>query len=189
MNDERVRCAVFVATSVDGYIARADGAIDWLEAANATIPAGEDCGYDEFYAGVDALVMGRRTYELARTFDRWPYEGKPVVVLSRTMRSLTADAPDGVRLSTESPAALVARLEREGRRHVYVDGGLTVQSFLAAGLIDAITVTTIPVLLGSGLRLFGALPRDIALERIATRAYDFGFVQTTWMVLRPERSA
>ena len=182
MEQERTRCAVFVATSLDGYIAREDGAIDWLEAANATIPAGEDCGYDEFYAGVDALVMGRRTYELARTFERWPYEGKPVVVLSRTMRSLTADAPDGVRLSTEAPAALVARLEREGRRHVYVDGGLTVQSFLAAGLIDTITVTTVPMLLGRGLPLFGPLPGDVALERVATRAYDFGFVQTTWRV-------
>ncbi len=179
-----VKCSVFIAASLDGYIARADGRIDWLDAANARVPKGEDCGYAAFMSTVDALVMGRRTFELARSFPEWPYGRTRVVVLSSRMRSLPAGAPGTVQLVDESPAALVARLAAQGMKHLYVDGGVTIQRFLADGLIDEITITTIPVLIGSGRPLFGALKRDVRLEHLSTRAFEFGFVQSRYRVVR-----
>lgn len=182
------RCSVFIATSLDGFIARSDGRIDWLNEANALVPAGEDCGFAEFFSSVDALVMGRNTFEQVLSFPEWPYGSKPVVVLSHSLRSLPAQVPATVSLSAGSPTALVARLSARGLRHLYIDGGLTIQSFLMANLVDEMTITVIPVLLGSGKTLFGSLQRDVNLQLIASRAYDFGFVQSTYLVRRaPER--
>ena len=178
------RCSVFIATSLDGFIARSDGSIDWLNDANALVPAGEDCGFAEFCSSVDALVMGHNTFKQVLSFPEWPYGSKPVVVLSHSLRSLPAQAPATVSLSAESPTALVARLSAEGLRHLYIDGGLTIQSFLAANLIDEITITVIPVLLGSGKPLFGSLQRDVNLQLLGGRAYGFGFVQSTYVVQR-----
>lgn len=178
------RCSVFIATSLDGFIARSDGRIDWLNDANALVPPGEDCGFAEFLSSVDALVMGRNTFEQVLSFPEWPYGSKPVVVLSHSLRSLPAQAPATVILSAESPAALAERLSAEGLRHLYVDGGGTIQSFLMANLIDAITITVIPVLLGSGKPLFGPLQSDVHLQLLTNRAYDCGFVQSTYLVRR-----
>ncbi len=178
------RCSVFIAASLDGFIARRDGRIDWLERANQRVPAGEDCGYAQFMSGIDALVMGRRTFALARSFPEWPYGKTPVIVLSRRLRTLPRGVPDTVRLSRQAPAALVARLAARGLRRLYIDGGVTIQRFLAAGLIDEITITTIPVLLGAGRPLFGRLPKDLALEHLSTHAFDFGFVQSRYRVSR-----
>lgn len=175
------RCSVFIPTSLDGFIARSDGRIDWLNDANALVPPGEDCGFAEFLSSVDALVMGRNTFEQVLSFQEWPYGSKPVVVLSHSLRSLPAQAPATVFLSAESPAALVARLSAEGLRHLYIDGGLTIQRFLAASLIDEMTITVIPVLLGSGKPLFGSLQREMSLQLLASKAYDFGFVQSTYL--------
>ncbi len=179
-------CSVFVATSLDGFIAREDGRIDWLERANAAVPPGEDCGYKVFFDSVDALVIGRGTFELAVGFDPWPYGGKRVVVLTHYPASLAipASLAASVSASAEPPATLVARLSAEGAKQLYVDGGRTIQSFLEAGLIDRITITTIPVLLGAGLPLFGPLSRDVALVLESTRSWPFGFVQGTWRVER-----
>lgn len=178
------RCSVFIATSLDGFISRPDGSIDWLEQANAAIPKGEDCGFAEFFASVDALVMGRNTFEQVLTFPAWPYGGKPVLVLSRRLAALPGQVPPTVSLSSEAPARVVERMASQGLRHLYVDGGLTIQAFLAAGLIDELTLTVIPVLLGKGKPLFGALPRDVALELVSSRAFDFGFVQSKYRVRR-----
>ncbi len=171
-----MRCSVYIATSLDGFIARRDGSIDWLDEASARVPAGEDCGYAAFTSTVDTLIMGRKTYEQVLTFGNWSYE-LPVVVMSRTLTSLADGAPSGVTLSNDAPAQLVARLGKEGCAHLYVDGGATIRSFLAADLIDDVTVTVIPLLLGDGLPLFGGNPRDVPLEHVNTRAFDFGFVQ------------
>lgn len=176
--------SVFIATSLDGYISRADGAIDWLEAANASVPPGEDCGYAEFMGAVDVLVMGRNTFELVLGFPEWPYGDKRLIVLTSRPLALPPTLPPTVSVSNETPAALTARLAGEGVRRIYVDGGITIQRFLAAGLIDDLTVTTVPVLLGSGRRLFGALAADVALELVASRAYPFGFVQSSYRVRR-----
>jgi dihydrofolate reductase len=177
-------CRVFIATSLDGFIARDDGSIDWLDAANAVVPPGEDMGYAEFMSTVDALVMGRHTFEMAMSFDPWPYSATPVVVLSSQLPSLPGTAPATVSLHRGGPATLVADLASQGLNHLYVDGGRTIQGFLALHLIDELTITTIPVLLGSGKPLFGASPADVRLQHVATRAYEFGFVQTTWRVQR-----
>jgi len=175
------KVSVFIATSLDGYISRPDGSIDWLEEANRHVPKGEDCGYGTFIGGIDALVMGRRTFEQALAFDPWPY-AKPVTVLSRSDLRIPAAAAGKASLSSESPRALIERLSRQGAKHVYVDGGLTIQSFLAAGLIDEITITVIPVLLGAGRALFGPLAEDVKLDHLSTKTYDFGFVQNRYRI-------
>jgi len=182
IGNARPKCSVFIATSLDGYIAWIDGGIDWLEQANTLVPKGEDCGYGEFMATMDALVMGRHTFELAMSFSDWPYGQTPVCVLSSRMTTLPRDAPSTVSLSKEMPLALVARLAAQGMKHLYIDGGVTIQRFLASALIDEVIITRIPVLLGSGRPLFGPLTQDVHLEHIATRAYDFGFVQSKYQV-------
>ena len=176
----RAKCSVFIATSLDGYIARPDGGIDWLERAHARASADEDFGYARFMASVDALVMGRRTFEQASTFPAWPYGTMRVHVLSERMKALPGGTPASVSLSAEAPRALVDRLTAQGARHLYVDGGVTIQRFLREGLIDEITITRVPVLLGSGTPLFGALDGDLVLEHVATHAYPVGFVQSTY---------
>jgi dihydrofolate reductase len=181
------KCSVFIATSLDGFISRKDGSIDWLDQANARVPAGEDCGYAQFMSTVDALVMGRHTFELASSFAQWPYGQTPVFVLSGSMSSLPAGVPGTVRLSRETPAALVARLSAQGMKHLYIDGGVTIQRFVADGLIDEVTITRIPVLIGAGRPLFGPLSSDVRLEHLSTRAFDFGFVQSKYRVVKAPR--
>ncbi|WP_341908779.1 dihydrofolate reductase family protein [Polaromonas sp. YR568] len=181
-----IAASVYIATSLDGFIAREDGAIDWLMEGNGTVPASEDCGYAQFMSTVDVLIMGRNTYDQVATFEPWPYEGKRVVVL--TSRPVQFLQGSGIQLeaSTEAPHALLHRLGTGGCKHAYVDGGQVIQSFLSEGLIDELTVTTIPVLLGAGRRLFGELPGDMKLRLVSSKAYDFGFVQTTYRAQRDD---
>lgn len=187
MSSTGLKCSVFIATSLDGFISREDGSIDWLEQANAQVPAGEDCGYAEFMSTVDALVMGRHTFELVRSFAEWPYGKKPVFVLSSRMSSLPPGVPGTVRLSRETPAALVARLSSKGMNHLYIDGGVTIQRFVSDAVIDEVIITRIPVLIGTGRPLFGPLSSDVRLEHLSTRAFDFGFVQSRYRVVKPPR--
>ena len=168
--------SVFVGTSLDGFIARADGTFDFLPADD-----GEPHGYDEFFASVEAIVIGRKTYETVLSFPGWPYAEKPVVVLSS---GALAPAPAGAvveRLSGE-PREVVSALAARGIRRLYVDGGITIQRFLRAGLVDRLVITRVPVLIGDGIPLFGALPRDIALRHVATRQYASGLVQSEYEV-------
>lgn len=176
--------SVFVATSLDGFIARPDGSIDWLDEANALMPSGEDCGYGVFMQSIDVVVMGRHTFEQVLTFDAWPYGEKRVVVLSSRKVDIPATLSAAVSASSEAPALLVERLSAEGAKHLYVDGGITIQRFLAAGLIDDITVTLIPVLLGRGRPLFGPAEQDLHLALVGSRVFDFGFVQLSYRVAR-----
>ena len=174
MND--VKASVFIGTSVDGFIARTTGALDFLPPGG-----GEPHGYDEFMSTVDALVIGRNTFETVLTFDAWPYGEKPVFVLST--RPL-ASAPPGAaveRLSGD-PADIVSQLAARGLRHIYVDGGITIQRFLQAGLIQRLIITRVPVLIGTGIPLFGALPSDIVLEHVATHQYASGLVQSEYLI-------
>jgi dihydrofolate reductase len=180
-----VKCSVFIATSLDGFISRKDGSIDWLNEAGVRNPEGEDYGYAHFMVDIDALVMGRSTFEQVLTFGEWPYGSKPVVVLSSTLKNLPAHLPPTVSLSAEEPLRLVQRLSSAGFHHLYIDGGQTIQGFLAAGLINEITITVIPVLLGSGRPLFGMLASDVQLDLICSRAYKSGFVQNHYRVLSP----
>lgn len=176
-------CSVYIATSLDGFIARENGDIDWLNAASAAAPQSEDCGYQAFMDSVDVLIMGRLTYEQVLTFGQWPYR-KPVIVLSRNPLRIPTDlAGQGVSSSSETPPQLHHHLTQEGLTRAYIDGGTTVQRFLDAGLIDDITITTIPIVLGKGIPLFGPVDNDIHLEHVSTTGYDFGFVQSVYKVL------
>mgnify|MGYP001547731545 CR=1 FL=1 len=179
----RPRTSVFIATSLDGFIARPDGAIDWLDEANETITPGEDCGFAEFFATVDTLVMGRGTFESVLHLPQWFYGDKPLVVLSQSLTSLPEEAPASVSLSSEGIEPLLERLASLGRKHLYIDGGKTIQSFLRAGLIDELTITRIPVLLGRGLPLFGDIESDVRLRLISSKSWDFGFVQDHYRVV------
>lgn len=171
---------VFIATSLDGYIAKLDGGIDWL--LKRDNPA-EDHGYNDFIKGIDGLIMGRGSFEKAIAFDPWPY-AIPVVVMSKALRP--EDVPDRlkdkVRLVDHSPAQLMKSLEKEGWRKAYVDGGLIIQSFLREKLIVDMVITTVPVLLGEGRRLFGFLSEEVALTHTKTTAFPSGLVQSTYMI-------
>jgi len=175
---------VNIAISRDGYIAREDGDIDWLDKANSAVPVGEDCGFAKFMRSIGALVMGRKSYEKVLSFGVWPYGDTPVIVQSRKPIEFPPDAPSSVSHSSESPSDLFERLNREGIERVYIDGGTTIQRFLQAEIIDEITLTVIPVLIGSGIPLFGSLREDITLSHKKTITYDFGFVQSTYLVTK-----
>ena len=176
-----ITASVYIATSVDGFIAREDGSIDWLMDANTSVPSGEDCGYAEFMNTVDVLIVGRNTYEQVAGFEPWPYESLRVVVL--TTRDISLRQGPNIRLeaSSESPHELLNRLDSEGCKHAYIDGGKVIQSFLANHLIDKLTITTVPVLIGQGRSLFGRIPIDAKLRLADSKAYDFGFTQATYL--------
>ena len=159
-----MKASVFIGTSLDGFIARANGDLDFLPPGG-----GEPHGYDEFMATVDALVIGRKTFETVLTFDTWPYGEKPVFVLST--RPL-APAPPGavVERMSGAPADIVSQLTARGIQHIYVDGGITIQRFLQDGLIQRLIITRVPVLIGTGIPLFGPLPRDIVLRHVGDTA-------------------
>ena len=172
-----MKASVFVGTSLDGFIARANGAFDFLS------PSGDEPhGYDEFIATVDALVIGRKTFETVLGFDGWAYGKKPVFVLSS--RPIAA-APTGAMVERMSgtPTGIVSQLEARGIQHIYVDGGVTIQQFLQAGVIQRLIITRVPVLIGTGIPLFGPLRRDISLKHIATRQYASGLVQSEYVVV------
>ena len=179
-----IKCSVFIATSLDGFISRTDGSIDWLNKASSLVPKGEDLGYQQFISSVDGIVMGRNTFEQVLSFGDWPYGTIPVLVLSRQLDLFPENMPPDVSLTDENPAALIHRLSKEGLNHLYIDGGLTVQSFVAAGLIDEITITIIPTLLGDGKPLFGPLPEDMEFELVESKAFEFGFVQNKYRSTR-----
>jgi dihydrofolate reductase len=175
-----IRTSAFVGVSVDGFLARQDGALDFLPDGG-----GEDHGYAEFFSTVDALVIGRKTYETVLGFPDWPYGKKPVIVLSARPLTLPSDAAASVERMDGDPAVVLSRLAARGIRHVYVDGGLTIQAFLAAGRLDRLVVTRVPVLIGAGIPLFGALPADIRLRHVSTRSFPSGLVTTEYAVAPP----
>ena len=187
--------SVFLGMSVDGFIARLDGDLSFLDGSDddggnrgggngGGAPddgEGGDFGFAEFVAGIDALVMGRATYDVIAPFDEWPYQGKPVHVLSTTLEP-GADARIIVHRSFDEA---IAALTAAGYRRLYVDGGRTVHAFLRAGLIADLTLSRVPVLIGTGHTPFGELAVDIPLEHVRTQTFGSGMVQTTYRVLRP----
>ena len=176
--------SVFIATSLDGFIARPGGELDWLDAANATVPESEDCGYHTLFNSIDVLIMGRKTYEKVLSFGQWPYESKPVIVLSRNKIKIPEKLAKIVSHSSESSKELCERMSKEGVKRLYIDGGITIQRFLDEGLINDITITIIPVILGDGIPLFSNLKKDISLKHVATKTYSFGFVQLTYEIVK-----
>jgi|SRR5579863_4952615 dihydrofolate reductase len=170
--------SVFIGTSVDGFIARLNGEYDFLP-----LDGGEPHGYIEFMAGIDALVIGRKTFETVRAFPEWPYSGKTVIVLSSRPLDFSDVSDDRVEQMAGAPAEIVSKLAARGFQHLYIDGGITIQQFLRAGQIQRLTITRVPVLIGQGIPLFAALPHDIRLRHIATQSYPSGLVKTQYEVL------
>jgi dihydrofolate reductase len=176
--DLPMKTSVFVGVSVDGFMARRNGDLDFLP-----VGGGEAHGYDEFIATIDTLVIGRGTFEIVMGFPEWPYGDKRVVVLSSRPLDLSRAPKDTVEQMNGEPAEIVAKLAARGANHAYVDGGVTIQRFLRAGLIQHLTITRVPVLIGDGIPLFGSLPHDIRLRHIATQSYASGLVKTEYEVM------
>jgi dihydrofolate reductase len=169
---------VYIATSLDGFIARKDGSIDWLH--NLESPPGEDYGYAEFMATVDAIVMGRGTFETVLGFGgAWPYP-KPVYVLSGMYRDVPEAVRDRVTLLNLTPAKALERIGQDGHQRCYVDGGKTIQGFLREDLIDRLILTKIPVLLGEGIPLFGPTGRDLTWTHVRTATFANGLVKSEY---------
>lgn len=174
---------VYIAVSLDGFIAAPDGGLDWLMKQPVQ---GEDHGYDAFMDSVDGLVMGRGSYEKVLTFGAWPYV-KPVVVLSRSLaaRDLREDLVGKVRIVDAGPTQVMQTLSQEGWRRAYVDGGQIIQAFLRENLISDLVLTRVPILLGSGIPLFGRLDEAVDLRHVKTMDYPSGLVESTYEVIRP----
>ncbi|MFA7419124.1 MAG: dihydrofolate reductase family protein [Melioribacteraceae bacterium] len=166
---------VYIATSLDGFIAKKDGGIDWLfEIPN---PDGSDFGFSEFMKNVDAVVMGRNTFELVMTFDEWLYT-KPVFVLSETLKSLPRSLADKAEILNGNPESIVKELNSRGYKNLYIDGGITIQKFLKQELIDEVIITKIPILLGEGIPLFAGLTREQKFEHVKTEVYNNALVKS-----------
>ena len=175
---------VFIATSLDGFIARPDGGLDWL----AAFQGDGDNGYGAFIADMDAIVMGRGTFEAVLGFGEWPF-ALPVVVMSRTLAA--GNIPEAlagkVEVTADAPAALPRRVGDRGWRRVYVDGGQVVQAFLREGLVTDMAIFRMPILLGAGRPLFGPVAQDIRLETVAATVLPTGAVRTDYRVLPSPR--
>lgn len=169
---------VFIATSLDGYIARSDDALDWLQLPQSE---GEDHGYDDFIGKVDGIIMGRGTFEKIQSFESWPYS-VPVHVLSSSLTSETAGSEHDVTVQNGTPSEAMEKCEMIGWRKAYIDGGQVIQAFLDAGLIEDLIISRIPILLGVGKPLFGVLRRDIRLKHQWTRDFPSGLVQSSYRV-------
>jgi dihydrofolate reductase len=174
-----IKVSVYIATSLDGFIARKNGGIDWLTGGES----GEDYGYAEFMSDIDHIVMGRNSFEKVLTFGGWPYEKKVIVLTSRDL-TIPPELTEKVEALHLSPRELLQALSIRQSRHIYLDGGVTIQRFLREELVDEMTITTIPVLLGEGLPLFGALHQDIHLKLLNSIAFQNGFVQNKYQVQR-----
>ena len=172
-----MRLSVFCGVSVDGFLARPDDALDFLETGGQ-----EPHGFEEFLASVDVIVIGRRTFDVVLKLGGLQFYGKkPVVVLSGSPLEFSSTSALLEQMSGE-PCEIVKRLEARGFQHAYIDGGLTIQRFLAAGLINRLVVTHVPVLIGEGIPLFGPLSNDIPLHHVRTSCYKGGLVQSEYEI-------
>jgi dihydrofolate reductase len=169
---------IYIATSIDGYIAKTDGGIDWLmEIPN---PDQSDYGFADFMNRVDGVLMGRKTYEIVMNFDEWAYT-KPVFVLSNSLEVLTGKWASKAVIIKGEPKAILAALADKGINNLYVDGGKTIQSFLSLDLIDEMVITKIPILLGDGIPLFTTSNLELKFEHIETDVYTGGLVKSRYL--------
>ncbi|MDK2980502.1 MAG: hypothetical protein PWQ55_849 [Chloroflexota bacterium] len=176
-----MKISAYIAASLDGFIARPDGSLDWLP---QPVEGAEDYGYGRFFASVDAVVMGRNTFDTILFFGEWTYGDKRFFVLTSRPLKVPEFVPVVVERREGTPVALADELAALGVQHVYLDGGRTIQSFLRASLLDEITLTTIPVLIGQGIPLFGPLEADVKLSLKESRAFEDGLVQNRYAVVK-----
>ena len=167
---------VYIATSLDGFIATPDGGLDWLN--DIPNPDQSDYGFADFMAGIDAIAMGRKTFEIVSGFDSWAYD-KPVFVLSRSLKSLPASAQQrNVELIQGEPQAVVQQLHQRSFQNLYIDGGQTIRNFLDCNLIDDLIITRIPILLGDGIPLFIRLKESQSFNHLKTEIYNETLVKS-----------
>ena len=173
------RNMVFIARSLDGYIADKNGGLDWLN--TTPNPDHLDMGYENFIKGVDAIVMGRTTFDTVCSFDiQWPYK-IPVFVLSSSLGSLPEEYNDKAEIVKGPLSEVLDLIHKKGYPRLYIDGGVTVQNFLKEDLIDELIITTIPILLGGGAPLFGELPKEMEFEHVESVLYLNALVQDSYV--------
>ena len=184
-----MKCSVFIATSVDGFIAKPDGSVDWLQAAgNSDADMGEhaDMGLNKYISSVDCMVMGRKCMDIISSMnltpEQWFYGDMKIIVLSNTVKEAPDNLKDKVEMYSGDLNELISSLEKEGLNHAYIDGGTTIQAFINLQLIDEMTITRTPVLLGEGIPLFGKTGKDIKLEQAEAIAYPNDFIQVKYKV-------
>ncbi len=183
-----VKISVFIGTSLDGFIAREDGDIGWLNNANKKVTSGEDFGFNNFLGSVDLIIMGRKTFEQVISFDQWLYKEIRMIVLTSKNIEIHEKLKKTVTThNVSSPEQLINELSDQSINHIYVDGGKVIQDFLSARLVNEITVTIIPILIGKGKSFSGLLSKDLSLQHLKTTVYDFGFVQNTYKINKQEK--
>lgn len=181
-----MKTSIYIATTLDGFIAREDGSLDWLTGSDGNVDQdleGEDFGFASFMDSIDVLVMGRNTYDMVVSSGHWPYGSMQVKVLSNTLSKFSDSLSSTVEIKSCSPDKLYSELKNSGAKHLYIDGGKTIQGFLKSGLIDEITITRVPVIIGSGIPLFSAVKNDVQLNHLETKSFKNGFVQSKYEVL------
>jgi dihydrofolate reductase len=184
LNPERknqMKISTYISTTLDGFIAREDGSIDWLA---TTAIEGEDFGFGEFNLTVDAIVMGRKAFETIHNFGSWPYGSKPVYILTSRPQDLPEKGTRNLQPIAGTPGEIVQQLSGKGYDNVYIEGSKVIQAFVCAGLIDHFIITRVPVLIGQGIPLFGPLEKDVKLQHVFTRVYPNGFEQSDYQVIR-----
>lgn len=174
---DRPKISIYIATSIDGYIARKDGNLDWLHYGHT---GEEDYGFKKFSNSIDALVLGRNTYQVVANFDEWPYKGKRVIVLSHTLKDVRREAE----LFCGQLTDLLSKLHSENIKHIWVDGGITACKFLEAGLVDELTISIIAMVLGSGIPLFSGMNKEHQCHLVSSRSYPSGLVQLKYHLLQ-----
>ena len=178
-----VKVSAFIGISLDGFIAREDGSIEWLDDAHKKVNSDEDFGFKSFLASIDLIIMGRKTFEQVMTFDNWQYNNTKIIVLTSKNIEIPEKLRETVTTSnTSSPEQLIKELSDQSINHLYIDGGLVIQDFLSAGLVDEITVTIVPKLIGKGKSFSGLLLKDSSLKHLKTTVYNFGFVQIKYKI-------
>lgn len=174
---------VYIASSLDGFIARKDGTIDWLlEIPN---PEKSDYGFSSFMETIDAVVMGRNTFETVLSFKDWPYS-VPVFILSNKLKEIPEDYRQKAELINGNLVEILESLNTKGLRKLYIDGGKTIQSFLKNDLIDELIITRIPILLGSGIPLFSEMEFEIRFELVKTEILNKQLVKSTYRKSKPQ---
>lgn len=174
---DRPKVSIYIASSIDGYIARKDGNLDWLQYGHT---GDEDYGFNKFINSIDTLILGRNTYQVVSSFDEWPYQGKRVIVLSHTLTHVREEAE----LFFGQLNDLLSKLHSENVKHIWIDGGITASKFLEAGLVDEITVSVIAMVLGSGIPLFSVMNREHSCRLVTFQAYPSGLVQLKYEVVK-----
>ena len=180
-----MKASVYIATTLDGFIARENGDLDWLPGADGEPQIDgdtQDFGFDTFMDSVDVLVMGRKTFEKVLSYGKWPYGKKRVIVLSGSLSHVPEELSGAVEIRSGSPQDIYTELNGKNAKHLYIDGGVTIQGFLTANLITEVIITTVPVLIGKGIPLFGPLAGDKQLKHMTTRSFANGFVQSRYEV-------